>query len=1008
MKVVLSERRHVVIEHVTGTEMSFSEQDIKEFKTEALELLDVAERSLLSLDDGEDFRSCFDAIFRSFHNLKGAAGMMEMLPLQAHMHELENLLMRFKDASILPKKYVTCLLKGADCARALLMGESVDISWTPEAVETESPVEEPAAPVESSPTPRSEALEEFCAEGEEIVDRLSANLRGIEAGKCHASSVVQMYRDVHSLKGGAYLFGYQQLGDLAHTMESTLEILRTAGDKPATNQIEILYLGIAILERGLQLVKSGGNDEVLKPELEEFRAKMAGKSHPRAQSQAGAPQPTAVKEAAKEKEGESGGSIRVPVALLDNLMTLMGEMVLVRNQVLQFSSRWDNFEFNNLSKRLNVVTSEIQGEMMKTRMQPVGTILTKFHRVVRDLSNELGKQITLNLSGAETELDKSLLEAVKDPLTHIVRNSCDHGIEMPEQRRKSGKSESGTIEVRAYHEGGQVVIEVADDGKGLHKEVLLKKSIEKGLITAAQGAAMAEKDILNLIFAPGFSTAASVTNISGRGVGMDVVRTNIEKIGGSVDLSSHAGSGTTIKLRIPLTLAIIPALIVKCQEGSFAIPQARLEELVRVEDKSGQQGVESLQGTLVYRLRGKILPLVRLSQTLGLAQEQSLPDVFTIAVVNGDQGQFGLVVDEIQDTGDIVVKPINRLLKSLLVYSGATILGDGSIALILDVNGIGRLSMQTAEKPKEVEADERDQADRENATIQDFLIVRLKSPTRHAIVLGYVHRLEEFEASRVEWSGAQRVIRYGQTILPILSLNEMLGYGSTKLVPREAIENELLPIVVIQKAGRLFGLEVDEIVDTLSTSVEMEAGLVKQAGIYGCLNLENGLAVAIDPYDLIERAFPDSMVTPVSREENDDHEAAHEPTFRDELRILVAEDTTFFRRAFSDVLKRAGHRVDFAVDGIEALEALEKDPASYDLLISDIEMPRMNGFDLAKSVRERSHLAHLPMMAVSSRADAASSEKGIESGFDVYLEKLKPEVLLRMVRKLGKPSRRSA
>ena len=277
---------------------------------------------------------------------------------------------------------------------------------------------------------------------------------------------------------------------------------------------------------------------------------------------------------AKERETEGTSSIRVSVALLDNLMTLMGEMVLVRNQVLQFSNKSEDLDFISMSKRLNVVTSEIQGEMMKTRMQPIGNVFSKFTRLVRDLAQDLKKNLSLNLSGNDTELDKSLLEAIKDPLTHIVRNSCDHGIETPEIRRLAGKPETGTIRIKAYHEGGQVVIEVSDDGRGLHKDILVSKAIEKGLMTQAQVSKLSEKEIFNLIFAPGFSTAAKVTNVSGRGVGMDVVRTNIERIGGTVDLSSVAGAGTSIKIMIPLTLAIVPALIIKCGNGAFAIPQA--------------------------------------------------------------------------------------------------------------------------------------------------------------------------------------------------------------------------------------------------------------------------------------------------------------------------------------------------------------------------------------------------------------------------------------------------
>jgi two-component system chemotaxis sensor kinase CheA len=715
-----------------------------------------------------------------------------------------------------------------------------------------------------------------------------------------------------------------------------------------------------------------------------------------------------------DKEADASGTVRVPVPLLDHLMTLVGEMVLVRNQVIQFSNKSEDPEFLSMSKRLNVVTSEIQGEMMKTRMQPLGNVIGKFNRVVRDLSQELKKNIQLVLMGAETELDKSLLEAIKDPLTHIVRNSCDHGIETPEIRRKSGKSDTGNIQIKAYHEGGQVVIEVMDDGKGLNPEVLLKKGIEKGLVNPAQASKMGEREIFNLIFAPGFSTAAAVTNVSGRGVGMDVVRTNIERIGGTIDLSSKVGHGTSIKIKIPLTLAIVPALIVKSGQGSFAIPQVNLEELVRVDSSSEQENrIEMLHGTPVYRLRGNILPLLDLNRVLGINSahpNSSVHTVTNIAVVSGDQGSFGLMIDEVLDTADIVVKPINRLLKSTLVYAGATVLGDGKIALILDVPGlakVGQISRKhaTLSKSENLDQDRQKRA----ADIQDFLLFQLESPTKHAIPLSYINRLEEFPAASVELSGHKRVIRYRNVILPLVSANQAMNYATSA---KEGTDP--LKVLVIQRSGTLFGIEVDEILDTLSTPISVDSDFITNPNIFGNLNMPEELVVVLDPFALITKAFPELFqaeqmalhsntassipignVAPPPLSKNRSHALSARPK-----RILLVEDTAFFRKALRIVLEKSGFEVHSANDGQDAIDILNRQDTLFDMVISDIEMPRMNGFQLATTLRNHPVHSRLPLLAVSSRADRQYVIDGKKAGFDIYLEKLKPELLLASIAEL--------
>lgn len=1034
---------------------SFSPEEIEEFKVEAQELMDMAEKSLLSLDQGGDFKTCFDSVFRGFHNLKGGAGMMEFLDLQAHTHELETIFMGFKEKTSIPKEFINLFLRGIDAARSILDGEKVDFDFSIKNEPPVSEVKETKAEAKEEPkislvTPEpvgvpvekessgyeipDEVMGEFLAEVEEIIESISKKLQQIENKNYDKELVDNLYRDVHSLKGSAYLFSFHKMGDIAHAMESSLEGVRNETHLPSERLLDCLFKSLRVLEALAGKMKKKECDEAFAKVVpvvvkalavsaeklervplektsveestlnEELVNEIADLIEEGTSSQVEVPK---IEEAVmsipaqtsvvKEKETEGLSSIRVPVALLDNLMTLMGEMVLVRNQVLQYSNRTEDLEFSSMSKRLNVVTSEIQEEIMKTRMQPIGNVLEKFNRVVRDLSHDLKKNINLVIQGAETELDKSLLESVKDPLTHIVRNSCDHGIELPEVRKSCGKNETGTIVIKSYHEGGQVVIEITDDGKGLHKDQLIKKAIEKGIINATQATSLSDKEAYELIFAPGFSTAAQITNVSGRGVGMDVVRTNIEKIGGTVELSGKAGAGTSIKIKIPLTLAIVPALIVKCGKGTFAIPQVKIEELVRVDPES-ENKIEMLHGAPVFRLRGDILPLVDLNNVLGLHEgtENYQDKVSNIAILNAETFSFGVIVDEIQDTVDIVVKPLNRLLKSLQVYAGATILGDGSISLIFDVMGISKLAQlgQAKDKSNKVEEDKRQKLN----DMQELLLIRLNSPTKHALALNYVQRLEEFKEDEIEYSGDQRVIRYRGNILPLVSVNEQLGYE----LNRE--QKGSLAVVVIERAGKLYGMEVNEILDTFSTSVEMKEPIKKHNGIFGNINTDDELIVVIDPYEVISRALDLEDMDP----KFDVKSASKAHVLSDKSgTILLVEDTVYFRKAIKAVLEKRGYTVLLAQDGQEALEILSKD-SGIDLIVSDIEMPRMNGFQMAREVRKHPAYAKIPMLAVSSKADKDYRREGMNSGFDMYLEKLKPEVLLAAISELWKVERKAA
>jgi two-component system, chemotaxis family, sensor kinase CheA len=530
--------------------------------------------------------------------------------------------------------------------------------------------------------------------------------------------------------------------------------------------------------------------------------------------------------------GAAAETIRVEVHLLDRLMNLVGELVLTRNQITQFSARQNDPNLTTPTQQLNLLTSELQEEVMKTRMQPISNIFDKFPRVVRDVAMSLGKQVLIEMEGKETELDKSLLEAVKDPLTHIVRNSVDHGFEMPEQRVASGKRPEGHLKLRACHEGGQVLVEISDDGAGIDSMRVKKKALERGLIAAQQATHMTEREVLNLIFLPGFSTAEKVTNLSGRGVGMDVVKTNIDRINGSVELQSRAGKGTTVKIKIPLTLAIVRTVIVQSSGERFAIPQVSIQELVRLDGDGANSEIEQVHGVPVYRIRGCLLPLVYLSKALKLekfaANGKGQGDAANIVVLQADDHLFGLVVDEINDSEEIVVKPLSSQLKGTKVFAGATIMGDGKVALILDVVGLAQAANILSETREYALADKSEELLENEAQAQSekesFLLFTGPDDGRMALPLGLLARLEEFPASLVEKSGNEWVVQYRGKILPLIRLDIVLEERRTRLRHKvKNIEPDPLQVLVCQDAGRTLGIIVERILDIVEDTVQVKS-----------------------------------------------------------------------------------------------------------------------------------------------------------------------------------------
>ena len=762
-----------------------------------------------------------------------------------------------------------------------------------------------------------EIVAEFLVESYENLDRYDQDLLTLERDPEDRDALSSTFRTIHTVKGTCGFFGFVRLEAVAHVAENLLGRLRD-GELGLDAQIAsaLLATGDAIrsMLEGIEATGEEGDEEhaELVATLERL---YAGGSPPPTrddgddeddatrlgallvdggvtdpdevalalhsqelgddrrlgeilvdQAQVASEEVDQALEAQSTRRSVADATIRVDVGMLDDLMNLVGELVLARNQIVQLVAGEEDSPFTSASQRLNLITTELQEGVMKTRMQPIGNIWNKLPRVVRDLALACDKRVELVMEGADTELDKTIIEAIKDPLTHLVRNAVDHGVEDVAARTAAGKPATGTLTLRAFHEGGQVNIEIADDGGGIDAATLVAKAVERDILSPAQAATIDERSALQLIFAPGFSTAAQVTNVSGRGVGMDVVRTNIERIGGTVDVATELGQGTTFKVKIPLTLAIIPALVVTSAGDRFAIPQLSLLELVRLEGETARSGIEHIHGTPVHRLRGRLLPIVDLREQLGQEPRPADPDVINIVVLQADGHEFGLVVDEITDTQEIVVKPLGSRLKETPLFAGATIMGDGLVALILDVLGIAEGARVLAASRDRSNGRAASEAVTEGAQTRTLLLVGLGhdgvAGRRAALDLAEVARLEEFPPEAVEIAGDREVVQYRGRILPLVHLGRTLGVHA-------AAGDGPMTVVVHQLAGRDVGLVVDGILDIVEVPVDAadhadHRGVVADGrGITGSAVIQDRVTDVVDASTVLRNALPDLADTAV-------------------------------------------------------------------------------------------------------------------------------------------------
>ncbi|HEX7790136.1 MAG TPA: chemotaxis protein CheA, partial [Afipia sp.] len=747
-------------------------------------------------------------------------------------------------------------------------------------------------------------LREFLTETNESLDTVDNQLVRFEQDPNNAKILDNIFRLVHTIKGTCGFLGLPRLEALAHAAETLMGKFRDG--MPVTGEAVSLILSTIdrikdilgqleateaepegadldlidalhrMVEQGMAataapaaktavsvgtlsaqtLERELRPGEVSLDELERaFReTETEIVSPPIAPVQKAAPKPQAVKTAPKkpvieieQAEGDkiANQSIRVNVDTLEHLMTMVSELVLTRNQLLEISRRNEDSEFKVPLQRLSNVTAELQEGVMKTRMQPIGNAWQKLPRIVRDLSGELGKQIELEMHGADTELDRQVLDLIKDPLTHMVRNSADHGLETTAERVAAGKPEQGTIRVSAYHEGGHIIICIADNGRGLNTERIKAKAVSNGLATEADIEKMTEAQIHKFIFAPGFSTAAAVTSVSGRGVGMDVVRTNIDQIGGTIDVKSVPGEGSSFTIKIPLTLAIVSALIVEAAGDRFAIPQLAVVELVRARANS-EHRIERIKDTPVLRLRNKLLPLMHLKKLLKIDDGASSdPENGFIVVTQVGSQTFGIVVDGVFHTEEIVVKPMSTKLRHIGMFSGNTILGDGAVIMIIDPNGIAQ-SLGTSVATQNEIADENATARANNdAQLTSLLVFRAGSAQPKAVPLALVTRLEEIAVEKIEFSNGRHMVQYREQLMPLV---DMEGVAIR--------ESGVQPILVFADDGRSMGLVVDEIIDIVEEQLSIEV-LSTRDGILGSAVVKGQATEVIDVGHFLPMAFAD-------------------------------------------------------------------------------------------------------------------------------------------------------
>jgi len=900
---------------------------IQEFLTETKESLEALDTDIVKLEQNPNNKDLISRIFRLVHTVKGTCGFLGLPRLEKVAHHSENIMGRFRDGGLeVSEDTVSVILESFDRIKDIV--ESIAQTGTE-------------------------------AEGDDSV--LIAKLDAIYESTGKPNKTMANEEVFVPVKA-------------EETKAAVIETKQFTAEKQEEHEVEV----------EVEVDHEHDHDE--EHEVEEVIVKAAAA--------------TVDKKQRKANSGEQ--TLRVSVDVLENLMTTVSELVLSRNQIMQILRAQEDSPFAAPLHRLNHVVSELQEGVMQTRMQPIGNAWNKLPRIIRDLSVELGKNINLEMKGQETELDRQVLELIKDPLTHMVRNSADHGVETPAERKAVGKPEFGTVLLNAFHEGGHIIIEISDDGKGLNVDAIRKKALSTDVITKEEAKDMTEQQIQQLIFAPGFSTAAKVTSVSGRGVGMDVVRTNVEKIGGTIEMKSVWGKGSTFTIKIPLTLAIVSALIVEVGGERYAIPQISVKELVRISKEANDENqLEGIHGAPVMRLRDRLLPLVSLRKLLQIDEhaDENKKSKIAASYHNGKRVEnsqvvvaqvgssiFGIIVDKVFDTEEIVVKPVSPILKGIKLFSGNTILGDGSVIMILDPNGVANAMGSRNADAREMEDQLQENLEKnlnDAARKTSLLIFKAGKGAKRAVPLSLVSRLEDFDVKNIEVSDDKKVIQYRGKLMPLIPFSSVMVMK----------EKGTQPVLVFSERDKTLGLMVDEIVDIVEEYVDVQISSESHKGLLGSAIIEGEAMDVIDVGYFISQAYSNEWYG-----KTQSYTSSGVDTGRT---VLLVDDSPFFLNMLTPILGAAGYNVISANSAKKALE-MHKQGKKINLIVSDIEMPDMNGYELAKAIKDDDCTwKDIPIIALSSHATPQDLQEGRDAGFTDYVAKFDREALLRAISQIG-------
>jgi len=1005
------------------SDLNLDDELVQEYLAECREHLATIENDLLTIEQAgaEIDEQLVNRVFRAAHSIKGGAGFFDLTTIRELAHKTENVLDLVRSSQLVPTpEVVSILLLAFDKLRELLdayrESNEVDIAEFVSALERLTadnlPAEERRSVTERVP---------ISVPDENVTIEVSA-FDLAQARKNGESVYLIRYDLIHDVhRAGKAPYEVLKPFMASGTILETVLDFGSAGmldDEPANQlPLDILYAAavgpdgllemLAVPPSSVHTVEDNSAMSAPAPEPVEEACPEPVVCEPVASDpaafevpespvlpppEAAAPRlpqaeaPKAQPQAAQAPQSHTESTIRLNVTLLDSLMTLAGELVLSRNQLNESLARQDTRGIHSGAQRVSLVTSELQEVVTLTRMQPVGTVFAKFPRLVRDLARDLGKEAQLQIEGGEVELDKTILEGLSDPLTHMVRNSVDHGIEAPAVRAAAGKPQLGTVKLKASHQAGQVVIEISDDGKGLDQNKVAAAALARGAITREQLQAMSEREKMALIFLPGVSTAEKVSDVSGRGVGMDVVKTNLDKLGGKIEIDSTPGLGSSFRIKLPLTLAIIPSLLISDSGERFAIPQVSVGELIRIPPAQVAQRIDRVGDAEILILRDRLVPLLRLSDAFGLPRPASENHAINVVLVDTGAFEYGLVVEQLHDTVEIVVKPLGRHVKGLQEYAGATILGDGRVAVILDVAGLAARAGLSAASAQALTRQETKAAE-VNAEGELFSLLLFHNGPEEwcAVPIDLVSRVERVRPAQIEYLGGRRTMQYCNSSLPVVTLSDVASVG-------QVAEGQPWVVIVFERAGKAFGLLAAEPLDMVESHLVLDRVTLRQRGVAGSAIIKGRTTLMVDILELVESALPEWSET-AHMQEPTRAPSGHVPT------VLLAEDSDFFRGQLKRLIEAVGYPVLAAEDGEAAWELLDQHAGEIGLVTTDIEMPRLDGLGLTRRIRSDARFENLPVIAVSTLAGEEEIARGLAAGVNEYQIKLNKEELLKSIQR---------